>query len=407
MVIEMSKKFHISSEEDIKYGKTTDVYFSRTERILEAEGESDREVVAEVTSGSLPNGWPWGVLSGVDEVANLFEDVPVNVWTFPEGTIFRPYDVNGYRVPLMIIEGKYQNFLSLETPMLGLLCHSSGISTKSARVRKVAGDKNILAFGIRRMHPALAPMLDRAAFIGGFDGVSSLAGAEEIDRDPMGTMPHSLIIVLRDQIKAWKAFDKHIPEDVPRIALVDTYSDEKMESIKASESLKERLDGVRLDTPSSRRGDFAELIREVRWELDIRGFEHVDIVVSGGLDEYSIPALKEAGAESFGVGTSVTNAPVLDLSMDIVEVDGELAAKRGKLGGKKKTWRCEKCLENIVKPADGDRPNCPICGGETGPGLELLVEGGEIVKDMPAPEVIRDRVLNQLENFELDLDDEG
>ncbi|KXA96770.1 nicotinate phosphoribosyltransferase, partial [candidate division MSBL1 archaeon SCGC-AAA259I09] len=77
--------------------------------------------------------------------------------------------------------------------------------------------------------------------------------------------------------------------------------------------MKDKLDGVRLDTPSSRRGDFAKLVREVRWELDIRGFEHVDIVVSGGLDEYSIPPLIDAGAESFGVGTSVTNAPVMDL----------------------------------------------------------------------------------------------
>lgn len=395
-------KFHIASDEEIKSGRTTDVYFYRTRKILEAEGASDREVVAEVTSGSLPEGWSWAVLSGIDEVASLFEGVPVSVWSLPEGTIFRPYDVRGVRVPLLVIEGPYQSFCVLETPMLGLICQSSGVSTKSARVRKAAGDKNVIAFGIRRMHPALSPLLDRAAYIGGFDGVSSLAGAGEIEKEPMGTMPHGLIITLGDQIRAWEAFDEHIPEEVPRIALVDTYSDEKEESIRAAEALKDKLDGIRLDTPGSRRGNFAELIREVRWELDARGFEHVEIVASGGLDEESILPLLEAGAESFGVGTSITNAPVLNLAMDIVEVEGESAAKRGKFGFRKEVWRCEDCLENVVTLAGSGKPGCPKCGGETEPCLEPLVEEGEIVKKLPSVEDIRDSVLEQLETFGLE-----
>ncbi len=398
----MMTKFHIASEDEIKSGKTTDIYFARTEKILESEGKSDREVVAEVTSGSLPKEWPWGVLAGLDEVASLFENVPVNVWSIPEGTVFRPYDCDGVRVPLLVIEGAYGAFCSLETPMLGLLCHASGVATKSARVRKVAGDKDTLAFGIRRMHPALAPMLDRAAYIGGFDGVSSIAGAEEIGKEPMGTMPHALMIVFGDQVEAWTAFDEDVSEDVPRIALVDTYSDEKEEAIKAAEALEEKLDGVRLDTPSSRKGDFSELIREIRWELDIRGFEHVDIVVSGGLDEYSIPPLIEAGAESFGVGTSVTNAPVLDLAMDIVEVEGNYAAKRGKLSGKKEPWRCKDCSEIKVQLADEEKPECPKCGGKTESALEPLIKNGKIVADLPDPEDVRDKVIKQLEDFELE-----
>lgn len=395
------RKFHVASDEEIKSGKTTDVYFDRTKKILEAEGVSDREVVAEVTSGSLPNDWKWAVLSGIDEVATLFEGVPVDVWTLPEGSIFRPKDRTGIRVPLLVIEGPYQKFCTLETPMLGLICQSSGVSTKSARIRKVAGEKNILAFGVRRMHPSLAPMLDRAAYVGGLNGVSSLAGADEIGRKPMGTMPHGLIIAIGDQVRAWKAFDRNIPNEVPRIALVDTYSDEKEESIKAAESLEESLDGIRLDTPGSRRGNFADLVREVRWELDARGYEDVDIIVSGGLDEDSIPPLLEAGAESFGVGTSITNAPVLNLALDIVEVEGKPAAKRGKFGGRKEVWRCKNCLENIVTLAENEKPECPECGEGTEPLFELLVKNGEVVKDLPSSDKVRERVLEQLKRFKL------
>lgn len=44
----------------------------------------------------------------------------------------------------------------------------------------------------------------------------------------------------------------------------------------------ETLYGVRLDTPGSRKGNFAEIIREVRWELDVRGHKKVKIIASGG-----------------------------------------------------------------------------------------------------------------------------
>ncbi|MBS3815151.1 MAG: nicotinate phosphoribosyltransferase [Hadesarchaea archaeon] len=394
--------FHVASNEQIKSGGTTDVYFSRTQKILEEENISDRKVVAEVTAGSLPRDWEWAVACGIDEVAQLFEGFPVNIWAVPEGTVFKPLDSEGRRVPLIIIEGSYGDFCTLETPMLGLTCQASGVATMAARVRKAAGDKLILAFGIRRMHPSLAPMLDRAAYIGGCDGVSSLAGAKEINKEPMGTMPHGLIIAMRDQVKAWEAFDEHVPDGVPRIALVDTYSDEKIEAVKAAEALQEALDGVRLDTPSSRKGDFAELVREIRWELDIRGYDHVNIVVSGGLDEHSIPELVEAGAESFGVGTSISNAPVLNLAMDIVEVEGEPAAKRGKLSGRKKVWRCPKCLTDQISLENKESPNCSNCGGETESLLEPLIKNGDIVKDLPDSDQIREKVLKQLEKVSLE-----
>lgn len=395
-------EFHVASNEDIKSGKTTDIYFERSRQVLEAEGLTDRDVVAEVTLSSLPKNWTWGVFAGLDEVANLFEDIPVDVWTLPEGTIFRPYDVTGVRVPLMIIEGAYHSFCKLETPMLGLLCQASGVSTSSARVRKIAGDKSILAFGIRRMHPAISPMLDRAAYIGGFDNVSSIAGAEEIGRDPMGTMPHALIITFGDQVEAWEAFDRNMPSDVPRIALVDTYSDEKEEAIRAAEALEDKLEGVRLDTPGSRKGEFGELVREVRWELDARGFDHVDIFVSGGLNEDNIPPLDEAGADGFGVGTSITNSPVLNLAMDIVEVEGKPAAKRGKLSCRKNVWRCQDCFEYVVTLEDEEKPKCPDCGGRTENALEPLIKNGEIARDIPEPKEIRDKVLEQLESYNLD-----
>lgn len=69
----------------------------------------------------------------------------------------------------------------------------------------------------------------------------------------------------------------------------------------AAETLGERLNAVRLDTPSSRRGNFKRIVEEVRWELDLRGYEHVKIFLSGGLDEESLKELADV-ADAFGVG---------------------------------------------------------------------------------------------------------
>jgi len=394
--------FHTASDEEIKHAGTTDIYFVRTEEVLRAKKLDKISVVADVTASELPNNWPWGVLCGVEEEAKLFEGIPVDVYAMPEGTIFTSEDSRGFRVPVMMIEGAYGAFCLYETAMLGLVCQASGVATQAAIVRKAAGQKVLLSFGIRRMHPALSPMLDRATYIGGFDGVSSLSGARAIDADPTGTMPHALIIMLGDQVKAWKAFDQIIEKNVPRIALVDTYFDEKIETIMATETLGKHLAGVRLDTPSSRRGNFAEIVKEVRWELDLRGFKHVKIYVSGGLNEETVRTLSAAGAEGFGVGTNVSNAPTIDFAMDIVEKQGKPCAKRGKIGGKKQVWRCHRCFIDILQPFKKSQPSCPKCDGKTTPMLLPLVKNGRIVTKLPRPKDIRNYVLGQLEKIQLE-----
>ncbi|MFN4133638.1 MAG: nicotinate phosphoribosyltransferase [Candidatus Hadarchaeales archaeon] len=391
------RKFYVASEEEIASGETTDVYFVRTKEILKAKKMENIRVLAEVTAGGLPENWPWGILCGVEEVARLFEGKKVDVDCMPEGTLFKPFDQNGVRVPVLTVKGAYGEFCEFETPMLGLLCQASGVATMAARMRKLVGNRILMAFGVRRIHPAMAPMVDRAAYVGGFDGVSSLIGAKVIGKKPMGTMPHSLIIVFGDQVKAWRAFDEVMPEDVPRIALADTYWDEKAEAIKAAENLGKRLAGVRLDTPGSRKGNFASIVREVRWELDYRGFNHVKIFVSGGIDDKNIKELAEAGADGFGVGTSLSNAPTIDFAMDIVEVEGKPAAKRGKLGGRKNVFRCERCLVDIVSTKSSER--CRRCGRKMVPAMVPLVRKGKIVAKLPGPEAIRDRVLKQLEKI--------
>lgn len=395
-----SRRFFVATEEEIKRGRTTDIYFERAEQILREKGLDDIRVAAEVTTGDLPDDWQWALTCGQVEVVKLFEGVPVDIDGMTEGTVFRSRDVFGTRVPVMNLSGRYVDFARFETPGLGLICQASGIATRAARVKRSAGSRLVLDFGARRMHPVLSPLIGRCAYIGGVDGVSSVLAAEMLDVEPSGTMPHALIVVFGDQVKAWKAFDEVVPTSVQRVVLVDTYEDEKKESIMAAEALGNRLWGVRIDTPRSRRGDLIEIVREVRWELDIRGFKHVRIIVSGGLNDEAVAMLAQAGVDGFGVGTWISNSPTVDFALDIVEVEGKPSAKKGKLGGRKQVWRCENCMVDVVRPASEPSPSCPKCGGNTEPLLRPLIRAGQIVGDLPELAEIRRHVQKQLEGLE-------
>ncbi|HEV8614964.1 MAG TPA: nicotinate phosphoribosyltransferase [Methylomirabilota bacterium] len=378
------RPFHTASDADIKSGQVSDVYFARTVQILEARNDRKR-VKAEVYLKALPEDWHWGVLAGIEEAAALLEGIAVDVRTMDEGTVFAPYQ------PVLTLDGVYVDWAQYETALLGLLCQASGIATKAARCKKAAGERQVISFGARRMHPALAPMIERNAFVGGCDGVAVTKAAELIDADPMGTIPHSLVLMIGDTVEALKAFDEVIEPKVRRVALIDTLQDEKFEAIRVAEALGKDLWAVRLDTPSSRRGDLYRIVEEVRWELNLRGFEHVKIVVSGGIDEYEILRLNPV-VDAYGVGTSIAGAPVLNFALDIMEIEGRPCAKRGKWSGAKEVYRRRGALDTVVVPAGTPAP----ADGAWDAVLKPLVTGGRVVRDLPPPRTIRDFVLDQL-----------
>jgi nicotinate phosphoribosyltransferase len=249
------------------------------------------------------------------------------------------------------------------------------------------------------VHPAVAPVVERSAFIGGFDGVAILKSAEIIGSEAMGTMPHALIILAGDTVDATRAFNTVLGSTIKTIALIDTFHDEKFEAIRVAESLGKKLYGVRLDTPASRRGDFLRILEEVRWELDMRGYKHVKLFVSGGLDEEDITTLNPL-VDGYGFGTSVSSARVVDFSMDIVEVAGKPIAKRGKASGSKRVLRCRRCNGDRVVPST-EKPKRCECGGTYDDLLSPLIDKGKLKVKLPSPQKIRDAVIETVAHVAL------
>jgi nicotinate phosphoribosyltransferase len=376
-----------ANHEEILNGKTTDIYFRRAEEILRKENKNPK-VTAEVWTKKLPLDYKWAIFTGLSELIELFKDKNIYIRALPEGSVFFE------REPVLTIKGKYLDFGKFETPLLGYICQASGISTKAARCKITAADRTVLSFGARRMHPSITPVIDRYAYIGGIDGVSAILSAEKLGLEPKGTIPHAVILILGDTLKAGIAYDKTIPKEVPRIILIDTFGDEKIETIRLTKKLKNRLDAIRVDTPSSRRGDLPLIIRETREELNIRGYTDVDIFVSGGLDEYNLKELNP-WVEGYGIGTSLSNAPTINFSLDIVEIDGKPVTKKGKVSGEKEILECERCGERKIAFAKDKKIRC-TCGKEMKTLTKRIMEKGKIVAGLEEADEIRNRVLRQL-----------
>lgn len=362
--------FETVSDETIKRGDCTDIYFVRTEEILEKE-EINPMVSMEVTAAALPDSW--GVVCGLSDVLALLCGLPVNVDAMPEGTVFFLNE------PVLRITGRYRDFCQYETAILGFLCHASGIASATAHIKIEARNCPVYSFGSRRQHPAIARMIERAAWIGGADGVSNTCAPEGMP--VVGTMPHAMVMCFPTPADAWRSFDRNAPKDVPRIMLCDTFCDEKAESLKAAEC---GATAVRLDTPRSRRGNMRAIIDEVRWELDAHGYTEVKIFLSGGVTREDVIAYRDC-VNAFGIGGAIANAPVIDFAMDIVDIDGVPKAKRGKRSGVKQVYELGSYGHRTL-PVKMDPPVNAI------PLIQRFITDGKIVQtaDMsPA----RERVL--------------
>ncbi len=319
-------------------GDSADVYFARADEILEKEGR-DPVVTMEVFARQP------GVLCGIDEAKVLLAHVlgdrseaETVVEALSDGDPFASKEV------VLRITAKYRAFGLYETAILGMMAQSTGWATAARECVEVASPEPVIGFGARHVHPDIVDSLDYASIVGGCVGASTPAGARLAGLAPTGTMPHSLVLIFGDTVQAAEAFDRHLSSDVPRIVLIDTFKDEAEEALRVANALGDRLYGIRLDTPSERGRVTADLVLEIRARLDQAGFNHVRIIVSGGLSPDRIRYFKDASApvDSFAVGSYISGATPIDFTGDLKEIDGVPIAKRGRIPGRTHSPRLER-----------------------------------------------------------------
>ncbi|PKH46604.1 nicotinate phosphoribosyltransferase [Dehalococcoides mccartyi] len=326
-------KFNIPG--NLLAGDTTDIYFARTVEILAKENRNPVAVME--VFATRP-----GILCGLSEAVELLQAIlPAGegeIWALEDGDQISAKEV------VMRIKAPYLSFGLYGTVYLGMLASGTGWATAARECAEAAGDIPVTSFGARHIHPLVAGRMDYAAMVGGCKGCSSIEGARLSGINPSGTIPHALILVMGDTLKATLAFDKYMPSQIPRVALVDTFKDEVEESLRVAEAMGQRLDSVRLDTPLERGRVTADLVKEVRANLDMAGHRHVKIFVSGGLTPERIRYFAENNApvDGYGTGSYISGARPIDFTADLHEIEGKPVAKRGRIPGLAQNPRLKK-----------------------------------------------------------------
>jgi nicotinate phosphoribosyltransferase len=318
-------------------GPACDVYFHRAADTLAGAG-LDPVVTMEYFGERA------GLLCGIGDALELLRRSLAGggeVWALADGAPIAAREV------VMRVTAPYSRFGRLETAVLGMLASCSGWATAAREIVEAAGSTRVISFGARHVHPLVGPIMEHAAVVGGCAGCATPLGAERAGlAAPSGTMPHAMILLFGDTVEAALAFDRHMPGDVPRIVLVDTFKDEAEESLRVAEAMGERLRGVRLDTPWERGRVTVDLVREVRARLDQAGHQHVGIFVSGGMDAARVRQFVAARApvDSFGVGMAIAAAPPIGFTADVKEVDGVPRTKRGRIPGRTDNPRLQRVV---------------------------------------------------------------
>lgn len=327
--------------ERMQGGYYSDKYFLRSREVLLADRKNPV-----VTMQVFQKKRAW--LGGIDEAIAIlklcltdgyrWEDLEVHaLW---DGDRIEPWET------VLLVTGPYAALSHLETLYLGALARRTKVATNTRRVVEAAWPKTIMFFPARHDHWLVQTGDGYAAHIAGAIGVSTDAQASWWGSKGIGTVPHALIACYGgDTVRASVAFAERMCEDVKLISLVDFDNDCTGTSLAVARALGPRLFGVRLDTSETLvdrsiipqmgrfdpRGVNPHLVWNVRRALDDEGFQHVQIVASGGFDANKIWRFEELDVpvDSYGVGSALLQDRY-DFTVDVVRVEGRPCAKVGR-----------------------------------------------------------------------------
>jgi len=313
-----------------------------------------------------------------------------DVEAIPEGTVVFAHE------PLLRVRAPLPVAQLIETRLLNALHYETLVASKAARIVDAAAGRTVIDFGARRSQsPEAATAAARAAWIAGMAGTSNMVAGRRWGLPVSGTMAHSYVEAWDHELDAFRAFTRHYPDTV---LLVDTYDTlggiERVIELAAELGEDFRVRAVRIDS-----GDLDALTRAARERLDANGLDRVGIICSGGLNEYRIGALVEAGApiDGFGVGTDLMasrDAPTLDFAYKLVRYAGEPRLKgspeKATLPGDKQVFRR---FDDGVPVGDTIAGVDEAIEGE--PLLVPVMRGGERVSPAEALAAVRERAAGQ------------
>lgn len=349
-----------------------------------------------------------------------------DVHAMAEGTVAFAHE------PVVRVTGRLEECQLVESALLNVINFQSLVATKACRVCLEAGEDNVMEFGLRRAQGVDGALTAaRAAYIGGCSSTSNLHAGRRYSIPVRGAHAHSWVMAFEDELTSFRRFvEIYGSRSVLLVDTYDTLASGVPNAIRVARELAEQglgLEGIRIDS-----GDMALLSREARRMLDEAGFEDVEIVCSGDLDEYAIRTLRAEGAciDSYGVGTHLVTArdePALPGVYKLAAVrtgDGSWTGRikltddpgKATLPGLKQVWRLVGPENEMVADwmdLEGEEPDttsgvlgCHLSNlarmelikgvRSVEPMLKPVMREGKVVADLPPLERIRARVRSEV-----------
>ena len=222
----------------------TDLYELTMLEAARDAGTASRRCVFEVFTRSLPAGRRYGVLAGtgrvLDAIADFrFDDADLrylastgalredtldhlaqyeftgDVFGYQEGELFFPNS------PVLRIEGTFENAVMLETVVLSILNHDSGVASVGSRMVTAARGRPLIEMGGRRVHEDAAIAAARSAYLVGFASTSNLAAGAHYRIPVAGTSAHAFTLLFDSEEDAFRA--QLATQGAGTTVLVDTY----------------------------------------------------------------------------------------------------------------------------------------------------------------------------------------
>jgi nicotinate phosphoribosyltransferase len=316
-----------------------------------------------------------------------------DVHAVPEGRIVLPGE------PILEVTAPIAEAQLVETFLLNQVTFQTTVATKAARCRLAAGDAiELVDFSLRRTHGVDAGMaVARLSAMAGFVATSNVEAARRYGLPAAGTMAHSYVEAFPTEADAFRAYAEDRPAH--RTFLVDTY--DTLDGVRAAIATIRELGltrplAVRLDS-----GDLPTLARTTRPLLDEAGLPHVQILASGGPDEFDLERLRRdrVPVDAAGVGTKLgvsPNAPSLDSAYKLVAYGDrpvlKLSPGKATLPGPKQVWRTFPAItEDVLATRDepGPRKHDPL--------LVPVMRGGTRVRPPSTLDAARARLARDLE----------
>jgi nicotinate phosphoribosyltransferase len=274
-----------------------------------------------------------GIFCGVRRVSTVLHSVPVRplqIWALEEGASFAKEEI------VLRLRGHFLQLAPRLPDITRAVSVASGWATAARALVNAAGSLPVMVTTAVTLPPDDFALFESAAVVGGcvpFDSPLQ-----------QGLVPRNLILLMRDTLRAARAFDQVLANDLPRVVPVDTFHDEADEAVRVALALGDKLAAVVVEAEEERNKITPDLLKRVRGQLDLAGFPRVKIFVAGAVSP-SDPVWwqqERAPLDGLFAGENLASSLPVPFAVELKESDGKPIARRGLTPGTTPNLRLKK-----------------------------------------------------------------